>query len=248
MKTFTKLGFAAALLAGSALTTNAVIAQEAQQPKMEQPGADTSAKPKAPGQTKTEGESATQMAPGQKQNSGSVGSATEAAPGQTKTEGQADSGGTAGEPKPNENAATEEAPGQKQKAGQAAATDAAPGQQQKNEQAGSAQEAAPGQAKQDQAEGESKPSNETTASVDISTEQKTEIRTVIQETKVEPADVDIDISVGVAVPTTVEFHPLPSRIVEIVPQYRGYEYFVLADGRIIIVEPSSHEVVYIIVV
>ena len=174
MKTFTKLGFAAALLAGSALTTNAVIAQEAQQPKMEQPGADTSAKPKAPGQTKTEGESATQMAPGQKQNSGSVGSATEAAPGQTKTEGQADSGGTAGEPKPNENAATEEAPGQKQKAGQADATDAAP--------------------------------------------------------------------------TTVEFHPLPARIVEIVPQYRGYEYFVLADGRIIIVEPSSHEVVYIIVV
>ena len=216
MKTFTKLGFAAALLAGSALTTNAVIAQEAQQPKMEQPGADTSAKPKAPGQT--------------------------------KTEGQADSGGTAGEPKPNENAATEEAPGQKQKAGQADATDAAPGQQQKNEQAGSAQEAAPGQAKQDQAEGESKPSDETTASVDISTEQKTEIRTVIQETKVEPADVDIDISVGVAVPTTVEFHPLPARIVEIVPQYRGYEYFVLADGRIIIVEPSSHEVVYIIVV
>jgi hypothetical protein len=92
-----------------------------------------------------------------------------------------------------------------------------------------------------------KPSNETTGSINISAEQKTEVRNILVQNKVEPVDVDINVDVGVAVPTTVELHPLPPRIVEIAPAYRGYEYFVLADGRIIIVDPSSHEVVYILV-
>lgn len=92
-----------------------------------------------------------------------------------------------------------------------------------------------------------KPSNETTGSINISAEQKTEVRNILVQNKVEPADVNFDVNVGVAVPTTVRLHPLPPRIVEIVPAYRGYEYFVLADGRIIIVDPSTHEVVYILV-
>ncbi|MGK6316230.1 DUF1236 domain-containing protein [Neorhizobium sp. DT-125] len=91
-----------------------------------------------------------------------------------------------------------------------------------------------------------RPSGETTGSIDISTEQQTEIRNVFVENRVEPVDVDVEVNVGAAVPTTVELHPLPPRIVEIVPAYRGYEYFVLADGRIIIVEPSTHEVVYVL--
>ena len=92
-----------------------------------------------------------------------------------------------------------------------------------------------------------KPSNETTGSINFSAEQRTEVRNILVQNKVEPVDVDINVDVGVAVPTTVELHPLPPRIVEIVPAYRGYQYFVLADGRIIIVDPSSHEVVYILV-
>lgn len=92
-----------------------------------------------------------------------------------------------------------------------------------------------------------RPSNETTGSINISAEQRTQVRNILVQNKVEPVDVDINVDVGVAVPTTVELHPLPPRIVEIVPAYRGYEYFVLADGRIIIVEPSSHKIVYILV-
>ncbi|AOF94435.1 DUF1236 domain-containing protein [Sinorhizobium sp. RAC02] len=92
----------------------------------------------------------------------------------------------------------------------------------------------------------SEPSNETTASIDITTEQRTEIRNVIVETKAEPVDLDIEVNVGVVVPQTVELRPLPARIIEIVPAYRSYEYFVLADGRIIIVEPGTLKVVYVI--
>ncbi|MBP2561977.1 hypothetical protein J2T08_001959 [Neorhizobium galegae] len=92
-----------------------------------------------------------------------------------------------------------------------------------------------------------KPSNEVTGSINISAEQRTEVRKILVQNKVEPVNVDVEVNVGVAIPTTVELHPLPPRIVEIVPAYRGYEYFVLADGRIIIVEPSSHKIVYILV-
>jgi hypothetical protein len=61
-------------------------------------------------------------------------------------------------------------------------------------------------------------------------------------------DIDIDVNVGVVVPRTVTLRPLPPRVIEIVPAYRGYEYFVLADGRIVIVEPGTYKVVYILVV
>ena len=141
----------------------------------------------------------------------------------------------AGEPA--DQSASENAPGQMQKSGEAdSAAEAAPGQMQNSGEVDSASEAAPGQTKD----------METTASIDISAEQRTEIREVIVETDVEPIDVDFDVNVGVAVPDTVVLHPLPPRIIEIVPVYEGYQYFVLADGRIIIVEPDTLEIVYVV--
>ncbi|WP_105432457.1 DUF1236 domain-containing protein [Neorhizobium sp. T6_25] len=93
-----------------------------------------------------------------------------------------------------------------------------------------------------------RPSNEVTGSINISTEQKTEIRNIIVENKVEPIKPSFSVSVGVAVPKTVELRPLPPRVVEILPAYRSYRYFVLADNRIVIVEPDTYEIVYILVV
>jgi len=98
------------------------------------------------------------------------------------------------------------------------------------------------------AEDAQQPSNETTAAVNVTVEQKTEIRQIVREVNVEPVtDIDFEINVGVAVPRTIEFRPLPPRIIELVPAYRDYVFFVLADGRIVIVEPSSYEIVLIIV-
>lgn len=93
-----------------------------------------------------------------------------------------------------------------------------------------------------------KPSMETTGSIDISAEQKTVIRNTIVNANVAPVDVDFEVSVGVTVPKKVKLLPLPAEVVEIVPAYRDYVYFVLADGRIVIVEPSSYEIVYILAV
>lgn len=100
----------------------------------------------------------------------------------------------------------------------------------------------------DQASSSQKPSNETTGSINISAEQKTVIKSTIVEANVKPVNIDFKVSVGVSVPKTIELHPLPPKVVEIMPAYRDYVYFILADGRIVIVQPDTYEVVYILVV
>jgi len=88
---------------------------------------------------------------------------------------------------------------------------------------------------------------QTTGSVSINSEKRTTIRETITRERVSPIrDVNFSVNVGVAVPRTVELRPLPPRVIEIVPQYRSYRFFLLADGRIVIVEPDTYKIVYII--
>jgi hypothetical protein len=54
--------------------------------------------------------------------------------------------------------------------------------------------------------------------------------------------VNFSLSVGAAVPRDVRFQPLPADVVEIMPQYRGYNFFVVRDD-IVIVEPSTYQIV-----
>ena len=86
----------------------------------------------------------------------------------------------------------------------------------------------------------------TTATVAPPAEKRTQIVSAIKTEKIEATtNVNFNISVGAVVPTTVRFHPLPPRIVEIYPEWRGYEV-ILVSGRYIIVRPRTHEIVYII--
>jgi Protein of unknown function (DUF1236) len=77
-------------------------------------------------------------------------------------------------------------------------------------------------------------------------EKRTQINTAIRSEKIqETTNVNFNISVGTAVPASVRFHPLPPRIVEIYPEWRGYDV-ILVGGRYIIVRPQTREIVYII--
>ncbi|WP_187971375.1 DUF1236 domain-containing protein [Aquibium microcysteis] len=251
MKTILTRSLALILLAGTATYAIQAGAQDAAAPKpaagmkagagvegssdVLRPSGQASAAEQAPGQMKKAGdvESAAEAAPGQRLKSGEVDSASEAAPGRTKAD--APDGTTA-----EETSATEYAPGQMKKDGEVdSAAEAAPGQRRKSGEVESASEAAPGQVKKEV-------SDETTASIDLSAEQRREFRRIIVETDVEPVSVDFQVSLGAVVPATVTLHPLPPRIVEIVPAYQSYQYFVLADGRIVIVEPATLEVVYLV--
>ncbi|KJC51877.1 DUF1236 domain-containing protein [Bradyrhizobium sp. LTSP857] len=77
-------------------------------------------------------------------------------------------------------------------------------------------------------------------------EKRSQISTAIKSTKIEETtNVNFNISVGSAVPSTVRFHPLPPQIVEIYPEWRGYDV-IFVRGQYIIVRPQTHEIVYII--
>jgi hypothetical protein len=77
-------------------------------------------------------------------------------------------------------------------------------------------------------------------------EKRTEITTAIKSTKIEETtNVNFNISVGTAIPASVRFHPLPPRIVEIYPEWRGYEV-IFVHGQYVIVRPQTREIVYII--
>ncbi len=60
------------------------------------------------------------------------------------------------------------------------------------------------------------------------------------------ANVDFNISVGARVPRDrVRLQPLPAVIVETVPAYRGYLFFVVSD-QIVVVQPSTYTIVDVI--
>ena len=83
--------------------------------------------------------------------------------------------------------------------------------------------------------------------VNLTQEQRTRVQTSFAKHKVQPANVNISINVGVAVPRTVELYAIPEEIIVIVPGYRRYRYFVIGE-RICIVDPDTYEIVEIIVI
>ncbi len=78
-------------------------------------------------------------------------------------------------------------------------------------------------------------------------EKRTQIVSAIKsETSIkETTNVNFNISVGTRVPSSVTFYPLPPRIVEIYPEWRGYKVILVKD-RYVIVRPETYEIVYVI--
>jgi hypothetical protein len=84
------------------------------------------------------------------------------------------------------------------------------------------------------------------AGAKLSTEQRTQITSVIREQHVQPlTNVNFSISVGTRVPRDVTFHTLPPRVVTIYPEWRSYKY-VLVKEQIVIVDPNTYEIVAIL--
>jgi hypothetical protein len=85
------------------------------------------------------------------------------------------------------------------------------------------------------------------ASAKLSTEQRTQITSVIREEKVAPAtNVNFNISVGTRVPHEgITLHVLPSRVVTIYPEWRSYKYILVRD-EIVIIDPNTYEIVAVL--
>jgi hypothetical protein len=89
------------------------------------------------------------------------------------------------------------------------------------------------------------------ASVNLTAEQKTQIRTTVLQSssapKISRSQVNFNIAVGTVVPRTVHFVTVPETLIRIHPAWRGYSYFVV-DEEIIIVEPRTFKIVAVLTV
>jgi hypothetical protein len=84
------------------------------------------------------------------------------------------------------------------------------------------------------------------ASVNINDQQRTRLSQSFARVNVQPlTNVNFSVSVGAAIPRDVRLHPLPADIVEIVPQYRGYN-FVMVRDEIVIVDPATYKIVTVL--
>jgi hypothetical protein len=86
------------------------------------------------------------------------------------------------------------------------------------------------------------------ASVSLTTEQKTKIRsTVLTSNAPRVTNVDFSINVGTVVPRTVRVVAVPPTLIEIHPEWRGHMYFVHGD-EIIVVEAGTMRIVAVLAV
>ena len=84
------------------------------------------------------------------------------------------------------------------------------------------------------------------ASAKLSTEQRTKITTVIRSEHVQPVtNVNFNISVGTRIPRDISYHALPTEVVTIYPEWRGYNY-VLVRNQIIVIDPETFEIVAVL--
>ena len=83
-----------------------------------------------------------------------------------------------------------------------------------------------------------------TPPANLDPQKQDRVRTVLASQKVENiTNVNFNVSVGSSIPRSYRFHPLPTEIVDIVPEYRGYDYIMVRD-EIVIVEPRTRKIVY----
>ena len=99
----------------------------------------------------------------------------------------------------------------------------------------------------------------------VSEDQHAQIKTVIArvsgpQSRVDRRKVNFSVSIGARVPRSVQVVTLPDEIVRIVPQYRGFDYFVISYrtkdigggdymlvwDQLVIIDPQTLEIVAII--
>jgi hypothetical protein len=87
-------------------------------------------------------------------------------------------------------------------------------------------------------------------SFQLTFEQAVEFKRLVIEANSAPVEASssFDIGVGATVPSTVTLTLLPTTITALYPQLEGFLFFVLPDGRIVVVNPTTLKIVLILAV
>ena len=82
--------------------------------------------------------------------------------------------------------------------------------------------------------------------VDVSADQRTKLTGVVKKVQVrEASNINVPVSVGSVLPSSVELVTIPTEILSIVPTFSSYRA-IRVGQRILIVEPDTRRIVYII--
>jgi hypothetical protein len=170
---------------------------------------------------------------------------------QSRQQTGSDQGGTQGQ---SQQGAREPAQGQNRQDAQAPQqTGPAQGGTQGQSQQG-AREPAPGQNRQDaqaprqgsqDSQSATRQSNQpdTSGRIELGEQQQTRIGSAVRQQKIEPlTSLNFSVSVGAAVPSSVRLTTLSQEMVDVLPQYRGLNFFV-AQREVVIVDPQSYRIV-----
>jgi Protein of unknown function (DUF1236) len=202
----------------------------------------------ASAQTMNKDEAAPNSAPAAQQKAPAEKVAPALKPGEQKastkkgpeTVGQAPKASDADKPKATEKGSMDKGPAVK------GSSDANGGANMKPKAAENAQ--APAGAKSSQSTASEKPATTgqgAASAAKLSTEQRSKIITIVRQHKVEPAHLNVSVSVGTRVPDSVHFYPLPVEVIAIYPEWRGYDY-ILVGSEILVIDPRTHEIVAIL--
>jgi hypothetical protein len=89
-------------------------------------------------------------------------------------------------------------------------------------------------------------SGRSVGSTTLSSDQKTRLHEIIAGGNLQRVNhADFALSVGTRVPNTVTLYDVPATIVDILPQYRGFEYVVVRD-ELVIIDPETLEIVAVL--
>ena len=125
-------------------------------------------------------------------------------------------------------------------------SEATPKESEKSSENAGAKEAAPASAKPTGEQNRATTGQGAAAgSARLTTEQTTKITTIIKQHKVEPARLNVTVSVGTRVPDSVHFYPLPVEVFVVYPEWRGYDYILVGD-QILVIDPRTHQIVAIL--
>lgn len=82
----------------------------------------------------------------------------------------------------------------------------------------------------------------------LSGEQRTKVQSAFRSHKSQAAvkDLNISVSIGIAIPRHVTLYAVPEEVVVIVPAYRRYKYFIYQD-KVLIVDPVTYEIIDILI-
>jgi hypothetical protein len=89
-------------------------------------------------------------------------------------------------------------------------------------------------------------SGRSVGSTTLSSDQKTRLHGIITGGNIQRANhVDFPLTVGTHVPDTVTLYDVPETIVDILPQYRDFEYIVVGD-ELVIIDPDTLDIVAVL--